>query len=410
MFKSQNTKEEKHIYTVSGLTANIRELLEGAFPEVWVEGEISNFTKHSSGHMYFSVKDSGAVLNCAFFRSAGRHIKFEIKDGMHVVCFGRIGLYDKRGQYQLYVDILEPKGVGALQIAFEQLKAKLQKEGLFDDSRKRPIPYLPARIGIVTSPTGAAIRDILNVLRDRFQNVEVILSPVRVQGESAAQEIAQAVKDFNLFNKESAADRQVDVLIVGRGGGSLEDLWPFNEEVVARAIFHSAIPVISAVGHEIDWTISDFAADKRAKTPTDAAQMVIPKKEELLARLEELSDRLDAGIVERITFLGGELKRLAESYILKQPINIIERYQQRIDDMARNIELRWSHIFDIKEAAFGGACGKLDMLSPFKVLSRGYSITSLACSGEVLADAAKLKKGDEVKTKLAKGEFVSKVK
>ena len=404
------TKEARRIYTVSELTANIRELLEGAFPEVWVEGEISNFTKHSSGHMYFSIKDSGAVLSCAFFRSANQGIKFQVKEGMQVVCFGRISVYDKRGQYQLYVERIEPKGIGALQIAFEQLKAKLQKEGLFDESRKRPIPYLPSRVGVVTSPTGAAIKDILNVLKRRFQNVEVILNPVRVQGEGAEKEIAQAIEEFNIFNEDMPADRRVDVLIVGRGGGSLEDLWSFNEEIVARAIFKSDIPVISAVGHEVDWTIADFVADKRAPTPSAAAEMVIPRKEDLLARLEELANRLDNSIIDKVTLLGDGLKALSESYILKQPINIIEQYQQRIDDMARNIEVRAGHIFDIKKAAFGSISGKLDMLSPLRVLSRGYSITSRADSGKVIKDAAELKKGNEVRTRLAKGDFASEVK
>ncbi len=401
--------QEKHIFTVSELTQNIRAVIEGTFPEVWIEGEVSNFVNHSSGHMYFSLKDAGAVIGCAFFRSANQGLKFQIKDGMNVVCFGKISVYDKRGQYQLYVEKIEPKGIGALQIAFEQLKAKLAKEGLFDEARKRPIPYLPTRIGVVTSPTGAAIRDILNVVKRRFQNVEVILNPVRVQGEGAEKEIAQAIEEFNIFNNEMPLDRRVDVLIVGRGGGSLEDLWSFNEEIVARAIFKSKIPVISAVGHEVDWTISDFVADKRAPTPSAAAEMVIPRKEDLLIRLEELTGRLDGAMVDKIMVLEGELKTLAESYILKQPINIIEQYQQRIDDIARNIEIRAGHILDIKNAAFGNICGKLDMLSPFKVLSRGYSITTLADSGKVIKAAAQLKKGDEVKTRIEKGEFVSKV-
>lgn len=401
--------EQKHIYTISEVTQNIREILESTFGEVWLEGEISNFTKHSSGHIYFSLKDAGAVLACAFFRSANQGLKFQIKEGMNVVCFGKISVYDKRGQYQLYVEKIEPKGIGALQMAFEQLKAKLQKEGLFDEARKRPIPYLPTCIGVVTSPTGAAIRDILNVVKRRFQNVEVILNPVRVQGEGAEEEIAQAIEEFNVFNSEMPADRHIDVLIVGRGGGSLEDLWSFNEEVVARAIFKSKIPIISAVGHEVDWTIADFVADKRAPTPSAAAEMVIPRKEDLLIRLEELSGRLDGSMIDKITLLSGELKTLSESYILKQPINIIEQYQQRIDDIAKNIEMRTGHMLDIRNAAFATVCAKLDMLSPFKVLSRGYSITTAAGSGKVIKDAAHLKKGDEVSTRLEKGEFVSKV-
>jgi len=405
-----NPKQEKHIFTVSELTRLIRTVLEDTFHDVWVEGEISNFIKHTSGHMYFSLKDDNAVLNCVLFRSANQAIRFQIKDGMHVICFGRISVYDKRGQYQFYVDKMEPKGVGALQLAFEQLKNKLQKEGLFDESRKRPIPFLPTRIGVVTSPTGAAIRDILNILKERFQNVEVIINPVRVQGEGAEWEIAQAIEDFNFFNDKMPKEEKVDVLIVGRGGGSLEDLWCFNEEIVARAIFKSKIPIISAVGHEVDYTIADFVADRRAKTPTDAAQMVIPKKEDLIARLDELTDRLDNLIIDKLTFLEDELKTLSESYILKQPVNLIVQYQQRVDDLVRDIEIRTTHVLDLKEAAFSTICAKLDMLSPFKVLSRGYSITSHLTTGKILKDIDELKKGDRVSTRLDKGSFVSEVK
>ena len=403
-------KEEKHIFTVSELTRLIRTVLEDTFPEVWVEGEISNFNQHTSGHMYFSLKDNSAVLNCVLFRSANQNLKFKIENGMEAICFGRISVYDKRGQYQLYVDKLEPKGIGALQIAFEQLKKKLQKEGLFDELHKRPIPYLPTRIGIVTSPTGAAIRDILNVVKRRFQNVEVILNPVRVQGEGAEGEIARAIEEFNEFNRITDKKKKIDVLIVGRGGGSLEDLWAFNEEIVARAIFASEIPIISAVGHEIDWTISDFVADKRAPTPSAAAVLVIPKKEDLVARLDELTDRLDSLIFEKITFLEDELKTLSESYILKQPINLIVQYQQRVDDLTRNLEIRAGHIFDLKKAEFYNVCGKLEMLSPFKVLSRGYSITTHLATGEVLKDRDKLKEGDNVRTRLEEGSFISEVK
>lgn len=403
-------KQEKHIFTVSELTRLIRVTLEDTFYEVWVEGEISNFTKHTSGHMYFSLKDGAAVLSCVLFRSANQNIKFEIENGMHAVCFGKVSVYDKRGQYQLIVDKIEPKGVGALQIAFEQLKNKLYKEGLFDESRKKPIPYLPTRIGVVTSPTGAAIRDILNVVKRRFQNVEVILNPVKVQGEGSEREIARAIEEFNEFNRSAVKEDRIDVLIVGRGGGSLEDLWSFNEEIVARAISSSEIPIISAVGHEVDWTISDFVADKRAPTPSAAAELVIPRKEDLLARLDELTDRLDSSIMDKISFLGDELRSLRESYILKQPMNVIEQYQQRVDDLGRNIEIRAGHILDLKEAAFSTVCGKLDMLSPFKVLSRGYSITSHFPTGEILKSSEKVREGDRISTRLDKGSFISEVK
>ena len=235
--------KQKRVYTVSQLTRNIRAVLEDTFGMVWIEGEISNFVKHTSGHMYFSMKDEQAVIACVLFKRANQGLKFNIDNGMQVLCFGKVSVYDKRGQYQLIIEKLEPKGVGALQLAFEQLKEKLRKEGLFDRAHKKPIPYLPTRVGVVTSPTGAAIKDILNVARRRFSNVEIILNPVKVQGSGAETEIAQAIRVFNKLNN-------VDVIIVGRGGGSLEDLWPFNEELLARAIYDSKLPVISAVGHD----------------------------------------------------------------------------------------------------------------------------------------------------------------
>ncbi len=263
--------DEKRIYTVSEITRNIRVVLEESFSRVWVEGEVSNYTFHSSGHMYFSIRDNKATLQCAMFRRANKNLKFKLKDGMKVICFGSISVYEIRGNYQLIVEEVEPKGIGALQLQFEQLKEKLRKEGLFDEGHKVPVPYLPIRIGIVTSPTGAAIHDILNVSRRRFSNIEIIINPVKVQGEGAKDEIANAINEFNKL-------KNIDVMIIGRGGGSLEDLWPFNEEVVARAIYNSEIPIISAVGHEIDYTISDFVADKRAPTPSAAAELVIPRK------------------------------------------------------------------------------------------------------------------------------------
>src|SRR3989338_1025217 len=250
-------RKEKRIYSVSELTRYIRVIWRDSFPAIWVEGEVSNYTLHSSGHIYFSLRDANAVLKCAFFKRANEKLKFKLKDGMKVIAFGSISVYEARGDYQLIVEEVEPKGIGALQLQFQQLKEKLQKEGLFDEKYKTPVPFLPTRIGIVTSPTGAAIRDILNVTRRRFANVEIIINPVKVQGNTAKEEIAEAIRLFNRL-------KNIDVMIVTRGGGSLEDLWPFNEEMVARAIYDSDIPVISAVGHEIDYTISDFVADFRA--------------------------------------------------------------------------------------------------------------------------------------------------
>lgn len=394
---------KKRVYTVTELTRYIRVVLEDTFPQVWVEGEISNFTKHhSSGHIYFSLKDEYSVLNCVLFKNTGEQVKFKIEDGLKVVCFGRISVYDKRGQYQLYVDKIEPKGLGALQLAFEQLKERLRKEGLFDEAHKKAIPYLPYRIGIITSPTGAAIKDILKVTRQRFQNVDLIINPVRVQGRGAELEIAQAIKDFNRF-------KDIDVIIVGRGGGSLEDLWAFNEEVVARAIYESDIPIISAVGHEVDWTIADFVADFRAPTPSAAAELVIPKKEDLTDRIEEALSRLKNALLGNLNILESKLRKLSESYVFRQPLNLVQQYEQRVDDLIKGAILRMGHIIKMSESAFKNMVGKLNSLSPLAVLERGYSITMGLPKGDVLKDIKFIKRGDRVKTKLRKGAFISKV-
>src|SRR3989338_1364028 len=254
---------ERAVLTVSALTAQLRVVLEERFPAVWVEGEISNYRLYGSGHAYFTLKDADAQLRCALFRTRGRRIRFEPADGLHVMAFGSVEVYAQRGEYQLVVELLEPKGLGALQLAFEQLKARLEAEGLFDAGRKRALPRFPRKIGIVTSPSGAALRDILRVIGRRFGGLHIVIAGCRVQGDGAAAEIAQAIRDLDALG-------DVDVVIVGRGGGSLEDLWAFNEEVVARAIAASTAPVVSAVGHEVDFTIADFVADLRAPTPPAA--------------------------------------------------------------------------------------------------------------------------------------------
>jgi len=375
----QDVKIEKHIYTVSELTRYIRTVLEDTFPAVWVEGEISNFIQHTSGHMYFSLKDESSVLNCVLFKGINQRLKFKPGNGQKVIAAGKISVYDKRGQYQLYVEKIEPKGIGALQLALEQLKKRLEKEGLFDKARKKPIPYLPQRIGVITSPTGAAIRDILNVTKRRFQNVDLILNPVRVQGKGSELEIAEAIEDFNKFKK-------LDVIIVGRGGGSLEDLWAFNEEIVARAIFESKIPIISAIGHEIDWTIADFVSDFRAPTPSAAAELVIPRKEDLKKRVEELVTR-----------------------IKQYPLELLQQYEQELDDLIKDLAKSMKHIVDITQGKLENLWGKLHALSPFAVLDRGYSITTKIETKKVLKDIKELKTGDLIKTRLKKGEINSKI-
>jgi len=398
----KSTKAEKKIYSVSEITRDIRSALEGSFSSVWVEGEISNFVFHSSGHMYFSIRDEKAVLKCAMFKRANEKLKFKLKDGMKIICLGSIGVYAPRGDYQMIIEVVEPKGIGALQLKFEQLKEKLKKEGLFDPSQKRDIPYLPTRIGVVTSPTGAAIRDILNVMQRRFSNVEIIINPVKVQGESAKNEIALAIEEFNNL-------KNVDVMIVSRGGGSLEDLWAFNEEIVARAIFNSEIPVISAVGHEIDYTISDFVSDLRAPTPSAAAELVLPRKDELASSVNTCLTRLKNALIGKITRIQEKLSTLGRSYALRHPLNLVMQYDQKVDDLIGDLTTGIENTLRINKEKFKLLAGKLNTLSPLGILNRGYSITTAEKNNRIIKDACNIAKGDLIKTKLAEGEIISRV-
>lgn len=404
--------QEPRIFTVTELTRDIRGILEGSFREVWVEGEVSNFTVSSAGHVYFSLKDASSVINCVMFKSSSRVVSFTVEDGMHVLCGGRVSVYDKRGQYQLYVSAMEPRGKGALQLAFEQLKKKLYKEGLFSEEHKKPLPYLPVCVGVVTSPTGAAIRDILKVVHRRFANVEVLIRPVRVQGDGAKEDIVRAIKELNEFNeyarKEATGEvHPIDVMIVGRGGGSLEDLWAFNEEEVARAIYASEVPVISAVGHEIDYTISDFAADHRAPTPSAAAEMVIPLKSDLIARVNECARRANTAVKNSLAALEKEVFSLKGSYVLRAPMNVFTQMRQQVDDLAAGATSLVRHFVEISEGKMETVSGKLKMLSPLAVLERGYSITF--SGGKVIKKASVLKKGDALETRFARGRAASTV-
>jgi len=392
----------KRVYTVSELTRNIRETLEKGFGAVWVEGEVANFVSHQSGHMYFSIRDEGGVLSSVLFRRVNASLKFEIKNGMKVLCFGKISVYDKRGQYQLIVEGIEPKGAGALQVAFEQLKEKLAKEGLFDKERKRPIPYLPQRVGIITSPTGAAIRDILNVAGRRFSNLEIIIAPAKVQGEGAKEEIKEAIELLNAL-------RTPEVIVLTRGGGSLEDLWPFNEETVARAIRDSQIPIMSAIGHEIDWTISDFVSDFRAATPSAAAELLIPKKEDLVSNLARFSERMKLALSSKVEFLNETLARLAQSYILREPLNMIAQHEQEIDDILEEIMFKGKNMLKLKEEPFKNLAGKLEVLNPLGILNRGYSVTMRERDKKIIKSSSELKRKEIIRTKLAKGEVLSRV-
>jgi len=405
------TGNNERIYTVTGLTREIKSALEETFSHVWIEGEISNFKVPASGHFYFSLKDENSMLKCVMFRHSGSRLKFIPEDGMHVLCSGRVGVYEKQGQYQLYVEGIEPRGKGALHAAFEQLKKKLYEEGLFSDEHKKPIPLLSMRVGVITSGTGAAIRDILKVARRRFSNVEITICPVKVQGDGAAREIAGAIVTMNEYNgylaESGSNEHTIDTIIAGRGGGSIEDLWAFNEEIVARAIFESDIPVVSAVGHEVDYTISDFVADRRAATPSAAAEMVIPMKEELIGRITVSRESLDMAIKTRINSAEVRLSNLSGKYVLREPINVLLELEQRLDDIEKEAGTRIMHHFKIKEAGFISVSGKLGTLNPLAILGRGYSITF---SGqEVVKSANRLKTGDRIVTRFSRGEAVSRV-
>jgi exodeoxyribonuclease VII large subunit len=420
------------VYTVSEITQSIKTLLEGSFPAVWVEGEVSNCHVHGSGHCYCSLKDDAGILSTVIFSRIFKDVRFKVEDGLKVVCFGSISVYGPQGRYQLIVEKIEPKGIGALQLALEQLKERLEKEGLFAPAHKKPIPYLPAKIGIVTSLTGAAIKDMLKVLERRFKDVHILISPVRVQGEGAKEEIAEAINDFNAYNQQLSAGEKVEVLIVGRGGGSIEDLWAFNEELVSRAIYASRIPVISAVGHERDVTISDLVADVRAATPSVAAELVLPEKEELRERLDSLVSGLKAAF-ESTKAAAGQRKReldhrlfMAAGHILElntnhlrqtakklsmlNPAVQIPEYKRKILDRAYQIFVRTEHLVKMRESGFRGTAGRLAGLNPLNILARGYSATFVLPEMAVVKDARSVKPGDLISTKLARGEIVSAVK
>lgn len=416
--------KEDHIYTVNELIQLMKASLEGEFGNIRVKGEISNLVRPSSGHLYFTIKDEHAQIKVAMFKGSQAGLRFIPADGMQVILYGRVSIYEKRGDLQVYAQWLEPVGKGALYLAFEQLKEKLRVEGLFDPAHKRPIPLLPRRVGVITSPTGAAIQDILNVSERRFANIRILLYPVRVQGREAPGEIVEAISVMNELNL-------VDVLIVGRGGGSLEDLWAFNEEVVARAIFASKIPIISAVGHEIDFTISDFVCDLRAPTPSAAAELVVKNKQDLEARIDSLGIRATNAIKKRIEEQRLYFERLVVSPAMRRPYDRLNRYQQTIDDLLRRLTLSVSHLLERNRMVFEEASqnlsflildkikssdsklmnltAKLEVLSPLAVFDRGYSITYKLPEGEIIKDASLVKKGDKLKTRLKVGEIVSEV-
>jgi exodeoxyribonuclease VII large subunit len=433
---------DRAVLSVSQLSQQLAAVMEERFPAVWVEGEISNFKVYGSGHAYFTLKDEGAQLRCVLFRNRARRIRFEPKDGLHVMGFGAVEVYAQRGEYQLVVELLEPKGVGALQLAFEQLKERLHAEGLFSAARKRPLPRFPRKIGIVTSPSGAALRDMLRVIGRRYGDIHIVVAPARVQGEGAAAEVAQGIRELNALGG-------VDVIIVGRGGGSLEDLWAFNDEMLARTIAASKIPVISAVGHEVDFTIADFVADVRAATPSNAAELVVKEKRAVVESLADLSVRLRRGIGRALAAHRDRLERTRGRRVLTDPARPLRDLDRRLDDararlrqaalaaIARGehrVELAGRSLRALSPVArtltgrraltdlhgrlarglrqtldrshhhLGAAAGRLDSLSPLAVLGRGYSLT-LTPARRIVRSWREVNAGDAVRVLLHEGSL-----
>jgi exodeoxyribonuclease VII large subunit len=415
------------IYTVSQVTEIVKTALEVALPQVWVEGEVSGYKKAASGHVFFNLKDEKSVIKAVMWQSTARKVLFELKDGLKVVCRGKVSVYEPRGDYQLYVDLVEPKGKGALQLAFEQLKAKLKAEGLFDEARKRKLPLRPKTIGVVTSPTGAAIRDVLRVLERRYAKLHVVIYPARVQGEGAAAEIVEGIDALGAWPG-------IDVLIVGRGGGSIEDLWAFNEEPVARAIARSPVPVISAVGHEVDFTIADFVADVRASTPSAAAEMVIATEEAFAERIGTQTRRLGETLRFAIQHLRGDVDELARHRIFQNFEVRLANLARRVDDLetrGRNVlRAERQAIAEHKGASLLAAerlanllrrtvgdyrsnwerlSAALNALSPLDVLKKGYTLVWKDGGLRLARRIEDIAAGEIVEVAFFKGEFSARV-
>lgn len=390
-------EEGRRIVTVTELNECIKLMLENdeLLTGLYVKGEISNFKLHTSGHLYFNLKDEGGVLTCVMFKFAATKLKFVPSNGMKVICGGRMSVYVRSGQYQLYVDTMEPDGIGALYIAYEQLKNKLTAEGLFNADKKRPLPKIPRRIGVITSPTGAAVRDIMNILGRRFPYAEVLLYPSLVQGDDAPPQLCRAMKWFC----ENAA---ADVIIIGRGGGSLEDLWAFNDEALVRTVAASTIPVISAVGHETDFTLCDFAADKRAPTPSAAAELAVPDTSELKQKFANVTARLELIENNRLRSYRDNLARLASSRALVSPQNAIDDRRMALAVTETRLYDKVENIIQRKKSLMASATAKLDALNPLSVISRGYSAV-FSGDGKLIKSVSQVKSGDTVSFKVTDG-------
>lgn len=391
------------IISVSQLNMYVRSLLDGDenLNNVFVSGEISNFTANArSGHLYMTLKDGSSSVKAVMFAGNASKIKFRIENGMSVIVRGRVSLYERDGAYQLYIDDIQPEGIGSLAIAFEQLKERLSKEGLFDSDRKKPVPLFPKRIGVISSPNGAAVQDVLNVISRRFPLAEIIFAGVPVQGDGTGEIIAHAIADFNYL-------KCADVIIIARGGGSAEDLWEFNNENLARAIYNSEIPVISGVGHETDFTICDFVADLRAPTPSAAAELAVPDINELAAYLNLLSSKINKAINSKILIEEMSLDKLSDSGYLRKPADFIDDCEKKISDLNKSLNIAVKAIYDNKYNSAFVLLSKLDALSPFKILSRGYSVIKL--NENVVSSVNQLKVNDSVEFCLSDGNAIATV-
>jgi exodeoxyribonuclease VII large subunit len=389
------------ILSVADIVGTAKEVIEAGFPSVWVAGEVSNLTRAASGHLYFTLKDASAQLKAVVWRSSALRLRFQPTAGLAVIARGSLTIYPATGSFQIVCTELHPQGEGALDLALRQLREKLFARGWFDPDRKRPLPKFPRRVAVITSPTGAAVRDILEMLTRRWPATEIIVVPVRVQGDGAGEEIATAIDLVSRL-------RLSDVMIVGRGGGSLEDLWAFNEEIVARAIFESVIPVVSAVGHETDVTIADLVADHRALTPSHAAMACVPDRAELLEAVRKQEGRLHDALPRRLILARQRLDSLAERRAFRLPLDRIRDQERRLDDWSERLRRGIRQRLDHCQEKAAAAAGRLESVSPLNVLSRGYSLTQ-AEDGSVIRDAARVRPGDRVVTRLHRGRIVARV-
>ncbi|MFW6041052.1 MAG: exodeoxyribonuclease VII large subunit [Thermoplasmatota archaeon] len=392
----------QNIYSVTDLNLYVKSLFirDENLQDVWVKGEISNFTHHKENHMYFVLKDEKSEINCAMFSTYNKDLDFEPEEGMEVLCRGDVGLYTQRGQYQLVIKEMILGGIGKLYLAYENLKKKLLEEGLFDKKHKKEIPFLPKRVGIVTSEEGAALKDMVSVLKRRFSNIDILLSPAPVQGEGASKKIVKAIQRI---------DREgVDVIIIGRGGGSVEDLWNFNEEKVARAIFQAETPIISAVGHETDFLISDFVADTRAETPSAAAEAAVPSKEKLLKRIEEQKNRSDVALQNIVVEMRNRLNNIARSPFFKRPERLLEEGIQRLDENAKDLQKNIRNILKGYENLLTTQSERLTALGPHQTMKRGYSIVKDE-DGSILKSVKDANKGDIIGVEFLDGKILAEI-